>query len=157
MPQTIEGNLDAKGLSFAVLFPRFNEEIGRGLLDGALRCLGDHGAEEGDITVYRLPGSFELPTLARQLAKPPPRHDAIVCLGVLLRGETLHFELVAAEVARGIAAVSLETGVPVTFGVIAADDEAQARARTGAAHGGKIGNRGWESALAAIEMARLMQ
>ena len=104
-----------------------------------------------------IPGSFELPALAHRLATPPARFDAIICLGILLRGETLHFELVATEVARGLAAVARETGIPVTFGVIAADTEEQARARSGPERGGKVANRGWESALAAIEMARLMQ
>jgi len=148
--QIIEGMLEASGLRFALVVSRFNEAITSRLQGGALDCLLRHGAEEENITVFRVPGAWEMPMLAHKLAKSG-EFDAIVGLGALIRGGTAHFELIAAEVAKGLAQVALGSGVPVTFGVITADTLEQAVERAGT----KMGNKGWDAALAAIEMARL--
>jgi len=150
MARTIEGRLDASGKRFGIVLSRFNEVVGRGLLDGALDCLGRHGASENKILVVRVPGSFEIPFLAKRLASPG-KFDAVRCLGAVIRGETPHFDYVAGEVARGIARAGIETGVPVIFGIVTADSLEQAIERAGA----KSGNRGWDAALSAIEMANL--
>jgi 6,7-dimethyl-8-ribityllumazine synthase len=147
-----EGKLDAKGLRFALVVSRFNEALTSRLESGALDCLQRHGAAEDDITVYRVPGAWEIPFVAHRLAASGD-HDAVVCLGALVRGGTAHFDLIAAEVAKGIAQGSMSTGVPMTFGVITADTLEQAVERAGT----KMGNKGWEAALAAIEMARLVR
>jgi 6,7-dimethyl-8-ribityllumazine synthase len=151
MTRTYEGSFDGRNLRVAVIASRFNETIAKSLLDGALDCLTRHGVTENDITVAWVPGAFELPLVARRLAASG-RYDAVICLGAVIRGETAHFELVANEAARGIAEISLETGVPVIFEVLATEDLAQAEARAGGAHG----NKGWEAAEAALEMAWLM-
>jgi 6,7-dimethyl-8-ribityllumazine synthase len=146
----LEGSLDGAGLKIAVLLSRFNEFIGTRLLDGALAALDRHGVRSKDILVIKVPGAFELPAVAKRLASSG-RHDAIVCLGAVVRGETPHFDYVAGEASRGIARVSYETGVPVLFGVLTADTVDQALDRSG----GKHGNKGVEAAEGAVEMARL--
>ncbi len=148
----VEGRLDASGLRFALVVSRFNEAISRRLLEGAVDCLARHGAREDDVEVVWCPGSFEMPLVGRKLAGSGS-YDAVVCLGAVVRGDTPHFEYVAAEAARGVARASYDTGVPVIFGVITADTWEQAQERAG----GKQGNKGWQAALAAIEMARLLQ
>ena len=150
MPNVIEGKLDGKGKKFALIVSRFNDFVSQRLLDGALDALSRCGAAEKDIKVYRVPGSFEIPAVARRLAKSGD-FDAIVCLGAVIRGGTPHFEYISAEVAKGIAAVAMESGLPVSFGVITADTLEQAIDRAGA----KSGNKGFEAAMAAIEMANL--
>ena len=148
--KTTEGTYLARGFRFALVVSRFNEFITKRLLDGALDCLLRHGAEEGDLYLVRVPGAFELPYAAKRLAASNS-YDAIIALGAVIRGATPHFEYVAAEAAKGIASASLETGVPIIFGVITANsiDEAIERAGT------KGGNKGFEAALSAIEMASL--
>ncbi len=150
--RTIEGKLDAKGLKTALIASRFNDFITSRLVDGAVDCLLRHGAVESDITVIRVPGSFEIP-LAAQKAAASGSYDAVVCLGALIRGQTPHFDFIASEAAKGIAHVSLTAGLPVTFGVITADTLDQAVDRAGA----KSGNKGFEAALGAIEMVNLMK
>ena len=146
-----EGQLDAKGLKFAIAVSRFNSFITERLLEGALDCLKRHGADENRIEVFKAPGSFELPLLAKKLAAKD--YDAVIVLGAVIRGETPHFDYVAAEVSKGVAAVALESGKPVIFGVLTTDTVEQAIDRAGA----KAGNKGWEAALAAIEMANLLK
>lgn len=150
MPPVTEGHRDAKGFKIALLASRFNEPVTEKLLEGALDALIRHGADPNDVTVVKVPGAFELPQTAAKLAGQK-RFDAIVAVGCLLRGETAHYELLAAEAARGLSAAALASGVPVTFGVLTCDTEEQALARAG----GKEGNKGWDAALAAIEMASL--
>ncbi|MFH1680056.1 MAG: 6,7-dimethyl-8-ribityllumazine synthase [Candidatus Eisenbacteria bacterium] len=150
MPRMLEGRLDGSGKRFAVVVSRFNDFVGRRLVDGALDCFLRHGTADEAITVARVPGSFEIPFLAKRLAESG-KYDAVVCLGAVIRGETPHFDYVAGEVAKGIARVGLESGVPVIFGVVTADSLEQAVERAGA----KEGNRGWDAALSAIEMASL--
>jgi 6,7-dimethyl-8-ribityllumazine synthase len=148
----VEGGLDGAGLRIAVVASRFNELLGERLLEGALRALERHGVAGGDVTVVRVPGAFEIPTVARLLARAG-RHDAIVCVGAVLRGETPHFEWVAGEAARGIARAAEETGVPVLFGIVTVDTLEQALDRAG----GKLGNRGADAASAAVEMAGVIR
>lgn len=150
MPPVTEGHRDAKGFKIALLASRFNEPVTARLLEGAMDALIRHGADPGDVTVVRVPGAFELPQTAAVLAAQK-RYDAIVALGCLLRGETAHYDLLASEAVRGLSASALSSGVPVTFGVLACDTEEQAFSRAG----GKDGNKGWDAALAAIEMASL--
>ncbi len=152
MPTTIEGGFNAKGLRFAIVASRFNETMVSRLLAGALDCLQRHGAADGDITVVRVPGAWEIPGVARRLAMARS-HDAIVALGVLIRGETPHFDLIAAQVSRGLATASEGSGVPVIFGVLTAETPEQAADRSG----GKLGNRGWDAGMAAIETANLLK
>jgi 6,7-dimethyl-8-ribityllumazine synthase len=152
MPKIVEGNLQAKGLKFAVIVSRFNDFISERLLGGALDAFVRSGALDGDIQVVRVPGAWEIPLTAKKLAKKQTC-DAIVCLGAVIRGSTPHFEYVSAEVSKGIAAVSLEHGIPVTFGVLTTDNIEQAIERAGS----KAGNKGWDAAQAAIEMANLMK
>ena len=142
------GRLDATGMRVAVVVARFNDVVAQRLLEGAVDALVRHGASQDDITVAWVPGSFEIPLVAQELADTG-RFDAVVCLGVVIRGETPHFDYVAREAASGIRQVALATGLPVTFGVITALTEAQALARAG----GEVGNRGAEAADAALEMA----
>jgi 6,7-dimethyl-8-ribityllumazine synthase len=151
-PRVVEGSLDGAGLRIAVLLSRFNEPIGDRLLEGAVAALGRRGVRARDLLVVKVPGAFELPVVARRLARSG-RHDAIVCLGAVVRGETPHFDYVAGEASRGIARVSYETGVPVLFGVLTADCVEQALDRAGGRHG----NKGVEAAEGAIEMARLLR
>ena len=148
--KTTEGNYVARGFRFALVVSRFNEHITTRLLDGALDCLRRHGADEADLHVVKVPGAFELPYAAKRLAASHS-YDAVIALGAVIRGETPHFEYIAAEAARGIAAAGLETGVPIVFGVITANTTEQAIERAG----GKGGNKGFDSALSAIEMANL--
>ncbi len=148
--QVIEARLEASGLRFALVVSRFNEALTSRLESGALDCLIRHGADEEAITLFRVPGSWELPLLAAKLAGSGD-FDAIVALGVLVRGGTPHFDLIAAEVAKGLAQAAMAHGVPVTFGVVTADTLEQAVERAGT----KMGNKGWDAALAAVEMARL--
>lgn len=148
--QIVEGMLDAEGLRFALVVSRFNEALSSRLQEGAVDCLLRHGAEEENLTVFRVPGAFEIPMAASKIAHSDD-FDAVVCLGVLVRGSTPHFEYLAAEVAKGIAQTAMAVGKPVTFGVVTADTLEQAVERAGT----KQGNKGWDAALAAIEMARL--
>jgi len=150
--RVIEGKLDATGLRFALVVSRFNEALTSRLESGAVDCLQRHGASSEDITIYRVPGAWEIPLDANRLAGYG-RHDAVICLGALVRGGTAHFELISAEVAKGIAQSAMVSGVPMTFGVITADTLEQAVERAGT----KMGNKGWEAALAAVEMARLFE
>jgi 6,7-dimethyl-8-ribityllumazine synthase len=150
MVKTTEGVYQAGGLRFALVVSRVNELIAKRLLEGALDCLIRHGAEEGDLHLVKVPGAFELPYAAKRLAASH-RYDAVIALGAVIRGATAHFDYVAGEAAKGIAAASLDTGVPIIFGVITANtlDEAIERAGT------KGGNKGFDAALSAIEMASL--
>ncbi len=148
----IEGELQAKGLRFCIIVSRFNDFITERLLDGAKDCLIRHGAEEKDIDIVRVPGAFEIPLVAKTVARKGG-YNAIICLGTVIRGATPHFEYVSAEVSKGIAQVGLETGLPVAFGVITADTIEQAIERAGS----KAGNKGWDAALTAIEMAQVLK
>ncbi len=148
--KTYEGKLVARDYKFAIIVGRFNEFISGHLLSGALDCLKRHEAEEDNIEIIWVPGSFEIP-LAAQKAAASKRYDAVICLGAVIRGATPHFDYVASEVAKGIAAVGLDTGVPVIFGVITSDTLEQAIERAGS----KAGNKGWQAAASAIEMADL--
>jgi 6,7-dimethyl-8-ribityllumazine synthase len=150
--QIIEGMLDAEGLRFALVVSRFNEALTSRLESGAVDCLLRHGAAEEDLTVFRVPGAWEIPLVASRVARTGD-FDAVISLGVLVRGGTAHFDLIAAEVAKGIASTSIEIGVPMTFGVVTAETLEQAVERSGT----KQGNKGWDAALAAIEMARLFR
>jgi 6,7-dimethyl-8-ribityllumazine synthase len=148
----IQGELQAKGLRFAIVVSRFNDFITSKLLDGALDALVRHGAKEEDIEVLKVPGAFEIPLVAKRLAAKGA-YNAIICLGTVIRGATPHFDYVAAEVSKGIATASLETGVPVAFGVITSDTIEQAVERAGT----KSGNKGFDAAMTAIEMAQLFK
>lgn len=148
--KTYEGKLIARDYKFAVIVGRFNEFISGHLLSGALDCLKRHEAEEDNIEIIWVPGSFEIPLVA-QKAAASKRYDAVICLGAVIRGATPHFDYVASEVAKGIASVGLDTGVPVIFGVITSDTLEQAIERAGS----KAGNKGWQAAASAIEMADL--
>ncbi|MCK9219653.1 MAG: 6,7-dimethyl-8-ribityllumazine synthase [Bacteroidales bacterium] len=149
--KTIEGKLDATSLKFGIVIARFNEFISGKLLSGCLDGLKRHGADENGITVVWSPGSFEIPLLAKKMAGTK-KYDAVICLGAVIRGATPHFDYVAAEVSKGVAQVSLETGVPVIFGVLTTDNLEQAIERAGT----KGGNKGFDAALAAIEMANVI-
>jgi 6,7-dimethyl-8-ribityllumazine synthase len=149
---TFQGELRGEGLSIAVVVARFNELVTRELLSGAQNGLAAHGIEPEGVDVAWVPGSFEIPLTARKLAESG-RYQAIVCLGAVIRGETPHFDQVANQASSGIARVALDTGVPVIFGVITADTLEQALERAG----GKMGNKGYDAAVAAIEMANLMR
>lgn len=150
--QVYEGVLKGDGLHFAIVASRFNEFIGSKLISGAKDCLVRHGVKEADIDLAWVPGSFEIPLAAQRLARRGS-YNAIVCVGAVIRGNTPHFDYVAAEVTKGIAQVQLETGVPVVFGVLTTDTIEQAVERAGT----KAGNRGWDAALAALEMANLLR
>jgi 6,7-dimethyl-8-ribityllumazine synthase len=148
--KTIEGMLSARGRSFGVVVSRFNSLVTEQLLQGAVDCLVRHGAEADQITVVRCPGAFEIPLIAQQLAASAGV-DAVICLGCVIRGETPHFDYIAGEVAKGVGQVALQTGIPVTFGVLTTDNLAQALERAGA----KAGNKGWDAAITAIELVDL--
>lgn len=150
--KVFEGSLSANGLRFGLVVARFNGFITEPLLSGCLDGLTRHGADREAIDVVKVPGSFEIPLIAKRLAKSG-RYDAIICLGAVIRGSTPHFDYVCAECAKGVAAVGNETGVPTIFGVITTDTLEQAIERAGS----KAGNKGWEAALAAIEMANLIK
>ncbi len=152
MVTTYSGNLVGTGLRIGIVQARFNDFICTSLLEGALDTLIRHGVDESQIDVVKVPGSFEIPIAAKALVSKGG-YDAVVCLGALIRGGTLHFELIASEVTKGIAQVGQESGVPVTFGVITTETIEQAIERAGT----KAGNKGAEAALAAIEMANLFK
>jgi 6,7-dimethyl-8-ribityllumazine synthase len=147
----IEGNLTAEGRSFGIVASRFNDYVVKALLDGAVDAIRRHGGDAGTVDVVWVPGSYEIPVVARQMAVSE-RYDAIVCLGAVIRGATAHFDYVAGGAAGGISQVALETGVPVIFGVITTETIEQAIERAGT----KMGNKGFEAAVSAIEMADLM-
>jgi 6,7-dimethyl-8-ribityllumazine synthase len=147
----VKGTFDARGRRFAVAAARFNEIVVDKLVDGALACFRAHGLDEDDLLVVWAPGAFDLPLLARRLAESG-LYDAVVCVGAVVRGETAHFDYVAGEAARGIRQTAMETGVPVLFGVLTTETMAQALDRAG----GKHGNKGWDSAMAAMEMASVL-
>ena len=149
--RTIEGKLSAEGLRFAIIVGRFNNLITEKLLEGAIDCIIRHGGLEDNITIIRVPGSFEIPLAAKKAAKSG-NFDAVICLGAVIRGATPHFEYVAAEVTKGIAQVSLETEVPIAYGILTTDTIEQAIERAGT----KMGNKGFDAALTAIEMANLI-
>ncbi|MBU1022835.1 6,7-dimethyl-8-ribityllumazine synthase [bacterium] len=152
MPREISGNLDGKGLKIAIVLSRFNDFITERLLSGALDGLKRHGVSLDDVAVSRTPGSFEIPLVAQKLAGSG-NWDAVITLSAIIRGETPHFDLIAAELAKGVAKASTDTGVPIIFGVITADTLDQAINRAGA----KSGNSGFKAAQAAIEMANLLK
>ncbi len=151
MVRTLEGDLQAQGLKVAIVASRFNGFITDRLVDGAVDALRRHGVEEKDISLVKVPGSFELPLAVRRVCGG--KVDAVVALGALIRGGTPHFDYLSAEVTKGIAQVTLETGVPVAFGVLTTDTVEQAIERAGS----KAGNKGFEAALSAIEMAKLLK
>ncbi len=150
MPNIIEGKLDAKGLRIGLLVSRFNSFVSERLVEGAIDALLRHGGEQEDISVVRVPGAYEIPPTAKQMAESG-RYDAIVCLGAVIRGATPHFEYVSAEVSKGVASVAIDSGIPVTFGVLTTDTIEQAIERAGS----KAGNKGFDAAMAAVEMANL--
>lgn len=152
MNKLFEGMLLGKGLKFGLVASRFNEFISKKLVEGAQDALLRHGVNEGDIEIAWVPGTFEIPLIAKKLAETR-RYDAIICLGAVVRGRTPHFEYIAGEVTRGVARVGLETGLPIIYGVITADTLEQAIERAGA----KAGNKGFEAAVSAIEMANLVK
>ena len=147
-----EGNFEGKEVKIAIIVSRFNDKITSRLLDSAYDTLIRHNVSEKNISIYRVPGSFEIPLIAKRIAKSN-KSDAIICLGALIRGETPHFEFISSEVVKGIANVSTETGVPLIYGVITADTVEQAMDRAGI----KLGNRGREAALSALEMVDLIK
>jgi 6,7-dimethyl-8-ribityllumazine synthase len=147
----IEGNLSAEGRSFGIVASRFNDFVVKALLEGAIEAIRRHGGDAGAVDVVWVPGSYEIPVVARALALSG-RYDAIVCLGAVIRGATAHFDYVAGGVSGGISSVALETGVPVIFGVITTETIEQAIERAGT----KMGNKGFEAAVSAMEMADLM-
>jgi 6,7-dimethyl-8-ribityllumazine synthase len=151
MTKIIEGKLTAKGKKFGVVISRFNDLISSQLLLGAQDCLVRHECNQDDITVAWVPGSFEIPLVAKKMANSK-NYDAVICLGAVIRGGTPHFNYISAEVSKGIAQVGLEAGLPVIFGIITADTIEQALERAGT----KAGNKGWDAALSAIEMVNLM-
>jgi 6,7-dimethyl-8-ribityllumazine synthase len=152
MPNCFEGKLDAAGLRFGIIVSRFNSFISERLLEGALDALRRHGADEATIDVVRVPGSFEVPLATQRLATSG-RYDALICVGAVIRGATPHFDYVASEVAKGVAQVSLASGVPVAFGVLTTDTLEQAVERAGS----KAGNKGFDAAMTAIEAANLFR
>lgn len=152
MPNVIEGGIPAAGFRFAIVLSRYNEFITSRLMSGAVEALLSSGVEDKDIDIFKVPGSFELPQMARKVADIR-RYDAIICLGALIRGQTQHFQIISEECARGIQRVALEYAVPVTFGVITAENTEQAVERAGE----KSENKGWEAAMAAIEMASVFK
>lgn len=148
--QVIEGKLNANGMRFGIVAGRFNDFITSKLVEGALDCIVRHDGNKDDITLTWVPGSYEIPMIALQMAETK-KYDAIITLGAVIRGNTSHYDLVASEVAKGVAQASMETRVPIVFGVLTTDTIEQAIERAGT----KAGNKGWESALGAIEMAAL--
>ncbi len=147
-----EGKLLAQGLRFGIIVSRFNDFICDRLLGGAIDALRRNGADEDAVDIYKVPGAFEIPLVAKNAASSG-KYDAVICLGAVIRGATPHFDYVANEVSKGIASVSLETGLPIAFGVLTTDTIEQAIERAGS----KAGNKGWDAALAAIEMVNLIR
>ena len=152
MPKFHEAKLNAEGKKFALVVSRFNDFITDKLLSGAIDALIRSGTSDEDIEVVKVPGAFEIPLLAQKMAKTK-RFDAVICLGAVIRGSTPHFDYVSAEVSKGVAAVSMESEIPVIFGVITVDTIEQAIERAGT----KAGNKGWSAAIAAVEMANLFE
>lgn len=152
MPKIIEGQISAKGFKFGIAVSRFNDFITNKLLDGSLDALLRNGATDEKIEVVKVPGAFELPYAIQRMAQKK-KYDAIICLGAVIRGSTPHFEYVSAEVAKGIAKIALDTGIPIANGVINADNIEQAIERAGT----KMGNKGWDAAISAIEMVNLFK
>ena len=152
MPNITEGQLLAEGFRFAIIVSRFNDFICSRLVEGATDALKRHGATEGQVFLVKVPGAFELPIVAKKLAESG-RYDAVICLGAVIRGATPHFDYVAADVSKGIANVALDTSIPVTFGVLTTDSLEQAIERAGS----KSGNKGYDGAMAAIEMVNLFK
>lgn len=152
MARIVEGNLDAKGLRFGLLVSRFNSFIGDRLLEGALDALVRHGGDRNLIDIVRVPGAFEIPLVAKKMATSG-NYDAVICLGAVIRGSTPHFDYVASEVSKGVASVSLDSGIPVMFGVLTTDTLEQAIERAGT----KAGNKGYDVAVGAIEMINLLR
>jgi 6,7-dimethyl-8-ribityllumazine synthase len=150
MYRVFEGVLDGRKRSFGIVVSRFNEAISIRLLEGAIDCLKRHNTDEGQIDVAWVPGSFEIPVAAQKMAARG-KYDAVICLGALVRGATPHFDYIASEVAKGVARLAQESGIPAVFGVITADSLEQAMERSG----GKGGNKGWDAAMSALEMADL--
>jgi 6,7-dimethyl-8-ribityllumazine synthase len=150
--KVFQGMLLGEGLKFGVVVSRFNEFVTRKLLDGAQDALIRHGVSEGDIDVAWVPGSFEIPLTVKKLAQMN-KYDAVICLGAVIRGETPHYEYIATEVTKGIAKIGLDTGLPITYGIITADSLEQAIERAGT----KAGNKGFDAAVDAIEMANLLK
>lgn len=152
MPQFFEGKLEAKGYKFGIIVSRFNSFISERLLEGAIDALIRHGAEDKDICVARVPGAFEIPLAAKKMANGG-NYDAVIALGAVIRGSTPHFDYVSSEVTKGVAAVSLDSGLPVVFGVLTVDTIEQAIERAGT----KAGNKGFEAAVTAIETVNLLK
>lgn len=152
MTKTLEGKLTGKGLKFGIVLSRFNNFIGERLLEGAMDALRRSGTEEGDCSVVRVPGAFEIPLAAKKMVKSG-RYDAIICLGSVIRGATPHFAYIATEVTKGIASLTLENEIPISLGVLITDTIEQAIERAGT----KVGNKGFDAAMTAIEMANLMR
>jgi 6,7-dimethyl-8-ribityllumazine synthase len=152
MPKIVEGKIVAKGMKFGIVASRFNDFICGRLIEGAVDALTRAGADDKDILIYKVPGAFELPLIAKKLAKSG-RFDAVICLGAIIRGATPHFEYISAEVSKGVAMVGLETETPVIFGVLTTDTLEQAIERAGT----KAGNKGWDAAMSAIEMVDLFR
>ncbi len=150
--RVFEGKLLAKGLRFGIIVSRFNDFIGERLLGGALDALKRNGADEQDVDIFKVPGAFEMPLIAKKVAQSG-KYDAVICVGAVIRGGTPHFDYVAAEVSKGIANVAIEAGIPISFGVLTTDTLEQAIDRAGA----KSGNKGWDAAFAAVEMANLIK
>jgi len=151
MPNNIEGSLTAKGLTFAVVLSRFNNFIGERLLDGAVDAIVRHGGKDDAVDVFRVPGAFEIPQIARRLVDSK-KYSAVICLGAVIRGSTPHFEYIAAESAKGVAKISLESDIPISYGIITTDTIEQAIERAGS----KSGNKGYDAAVTAIEMTNLV-
>ena len=152
MLKTFEGKLTAQGFSFGIVVSRYNSIFTERLLEGALDALYRHGASEENIAIARVPGGFEIPLAAKKMAESK-KYDAVICLGAVIQGATSHAAYISAEVAKGIAQISLSTGIPVSFGVLTPDTLEQAIERSGS----KAGNKGWEAAMGAIEMVNLLK
>ncbi len=150
--ETYQGKLQAKGLKIGIIVSRFNQFISERLLEGALDALDKLGADEKDITVYKVPGSFEIPFVAKKLAKAK-KADGIVCLGALIRGDTPHFDFLSAEVTKGLAQIAMDEGVPVSFGVLTVDTIEQGIERAGM----KTGNKGWDAVFSIVETLNLIK
>lgn len=152
MPNVYEGKISAEGKKFGLVVSRFNDFVSDRLLAGAIDALSRHGARDEDIDIVKVPGAFEIPLMAQKMVEKE-KYDAVICLGAVIRGSTPHFEYVSSEVSKGVAMVGLESGVPVIFGVVTTDTLEQAIERAGS----KAGNKGWAAAVAAIEMANLVE
>ncbi len=152
MPKIIEANLAAEGKKFGIIVSRFNDFITDRLVGGAIDALTRSGATDKDIEIVKVPGAFEIPLVAKKMAQGK-RYHAVICLGAVIRGATTHYDYVCAEVSKGIAVVSMDTGIPVIFGIVTTDTIEQAIERAGT----KSGNKGWDAAISAVEMANLME